>query len=90
MSRKVDSFYKLFVGNLPWTIGNTELKKYFSQFGHVTDAAVAFDRYSGLSRGFGYVAFTFRHGYTEALDKKDHMLEGRLLSLQHPQSIEKK
>lgn len=31
----VGRIHKLFVSNLPWTVGNQELKKYFASFGRV-------------------------------------------------------
>jgi RNA recognition motif-containing protein len=48
---------KLFIGNLAWEVGADELKEHFSQFGEVTDAFVATDKFSGRSRGFGFVTF---------------------------------
>lgn len=48
---------KIFVGNLAWEVGAEDLKDQFSQFGEVTDAFVATDKYSGRSRGFGFVTF---------------------------------
>ena len=48
---------KLFVGNLAWEVGAEDLKEAFSKFGEITDAFVATDKYSGRSRGFGFVTF---------------------------------
>ena len=48
---------KLFVGNIAWEIGAEELKQAFSKFGEVVDAFVATDKYTGRSRGFGFVTF---------------------------------
>lgn len=73
---------KLFVGNIPWTVGHRELVEYFSQFGHVNVAKVVFDRSSGLSRGYGFVEFSARNGYDNATNKGNHTLEGHSLSLQ--------
>tara|TARA_B100000242_G_C42590764_1_gene279416 strand:+ start:118 stop:357 length:240 start_codon:yes stop_codon:yes gene_type:complete len=46
---------KLYVGNLPWSIGNQELEDLFSSFGTVTSANVITDRDTKRSRGFGFV-----------------------------------
>ena len=46
---------KLFVGNLPWSIGDAELEEVFSQYGEVLSARVISDRETGRSRGFGFV-----------------------------------
>lgn len=76
------AIHKLFVGNLPWTIGSRELKAYFSEFGHVVSATVVFDRNTGLSRGYGFVLFGTRGGYDSATNKQTHTLEGNVLSVQ--------
>ncbi|MBV12916.1 MAG: RNA-binding protein [Flavobacteriaceae bacterium] len=46
---------KLYVGNLPWSIGNQELEDLFSSYGTVTSANVITDRDTNRSRGFGFV-----------------------------------
>jgi RNA recognition motif-containing protein len=46
---------KLYVGNLPWSIGNQELEDLFSGYGTVTSANVITDRDTKRSRGFGFV-----------------------------------
>ena len=46
---------KLFVGNLPWSVGDAELEEIFSQYAEVRSARVITDRDTGRSRGFGFV-----------------------------------
>ncbi|NJP04515.1 MAG: RNA-binding protein [Chloroflexaceae bacterium] len=46
---------KLFVGNLPWSVGDTQLGDLFSPHGTVQSARVITDRETGRSRGFGFV-----------------------------------
>ncbi len=46
---------KLFVGNLPWSIGDAELTEIFNAHGEVQSARVISDRDTGRSRGFGFV-----------------------------------
>ena len=46
---------KLFVGNLPVSTSDHDLVELFRPFGEVTSAYVARARYSGRSRGFGFV-----------------------------------
>ncbi len=48
---------KLFVGNLAWEVGAEDLKEAFSKYGEISDAFVATDKYSGRSRGFGFITF---------------------------------
>jgi RNA recognition motif-containing protein len=45
----------IYVGNLPWSIGNQELEDLFSSYGTVTSANVITDRDTNRSRGFGFV-----------------------------------
>src|SRR5215212_1367504 len=46
---------KLFVGNLPWSVGDAELEDVFQDLGTVQSARVITDRDTGRSRGFGFV-----------------------------------
>jgi len=48
-------YVKLFVGNLPWSVGDVELENIFSPHGEVQSARVITDRDTGRSRGFGFV-----------------------------------
>jgi RNA recognition motif-containing protein len=45
----------LFVGNLPYSMTNDDLAQTFAQAGTVVSAKVISDKYSGRSRGFGFV-----------------------------------
>ena len=45
----------LFVGNLPWSATDAELTEKFSQFGNVISARIVNDKFTGKSRGFGFV-----------------------------------
>lgn len=48
---------KLFVGNLSWDTTDASLGAAFEPYGTVIDARVIFDRYTGKSRGFGFIEF---------------------------------
>jgi len=45
----------IYVGNLPFSVTDVELKKMFESFGQVASANVIKDHFSGRSRGFGFV-----------------------------------
>ena len=49
--------YKLFVGGLPFSTTDDELKELFAAHGSVASATVVRDRDSGRSKGFGFVEF---------------------------------
>lgn len=46
---------KLYVGNLPYSMGSSELEQLFTQHGSVTSAQVIEDRETGRSKGFGFI-----------------------------------
>ncbi|MBI4655632.1 MAG: RNA-binding protein [Elusimicrobia bacterium] len=46
---------KLYVGGLPFSTTEEELKSIFSQHGQVSSAKIITDKYTGQSRGFGFV-----------------------------------
>ncbi|QDL35860.1 RNA recognition motif domain-containing protein [Rhodoferax sediminis] len=46
---------KLYVGNLPYSVSDSDLQQTFGRFGAVTSAKVMMDRDTGRSKGFGFV-----------------------------------
>jgi len=60
---------KLFVGGLAWATTDDGLKSFFSQAGQVVSATVITDRFSGRSKGFGFVEMTTDEEATEAIKK---------------------
>ena len=46
---------KLYVGNLPYSVRDSDLEQAFGQFGVVTSAKVMMERDTGRSKGFGFV-----------------------------------
>ncbi len=49
---------KLFVGNLSWNLTSDDLRQLFAEFGTVEDAVVLTDKFSGRSKGFGFVTMS--------------------------------
>ena len=45
----------IYVGNLSFDVNDEEMRQAFEQFGEVSSAKVITDRYTGKSRGFGFV-----------------------------------
>ena len=45
----------IYVGSLHFSMNEAELKELFEKYGEVTSAKVIIDRYSGRSKGFGFV-----------------------------------
>lgn len=48
-------YFKLYVGNLPFSISESALEKIFSQAGEVASVKLVTDSFDGKSRGFGFV-----------------------------------
>jgi RNA recognition motif-containing protein len=46
---------RLFVAGIPFAVKDQELQDFFAKVGTVTSAKVITDRYSGRSKGFGFV-----------------------------------
>jgi len=49
---------KLFVGNLPYSVTDEQMNEMFKAIGEVSSANVVTDKFSGRSRGFGFVEMT--------------------------------
>mgnify|MGYP001353235243 FL=1 len=48
----------VYVGNLSYDLSEEDLKTAFGEYGEVTSAKIISDRYSGRSKGFGFVEMT--------------------------------
>ena len=73
---------KLYVGNLPYSVTEIELRDLFEQAGAVLDAAVIMDRETGRSKGFGFVEMTNDAEADAAIAKGDGgELDGRRLTV---------
>jgi len=46
---------KLYVGNLPYSATEERLQQHFAQHGSVVSARIITDKFSGRSKGFGFV-----------------------------------
>ncbi|XP_035830509.1 28 kDa ribonucleoprotein, chloroplastic isoform X2 [Helianthus annuus] len=49
--------FKLFVGNLSWSVTSESLTQLFSEHGNVVGARVLYDGETGRSRGYGFVSY---------------------------------
>ena len=48
----------VYVGNLSYDLSEEDLKTAFAEYGEVTSAKIVSDRYSGRSKGFGFIEMT--------------------------------
>ncbi|MBA0839330.1 hypothetical protein Goarm_005072, partial [Gossypium armourianum] len=80
MSEDVE--YRCFIGNLSWATTDRGLKDAFEKFGNLLDAKVAVDKFSGRSRGFGFVSFDDKAAMEEAIEGMNGMdLDGRNITV---------
>jgi RNA recognition motif-containing protein len=69
---------KLYVGNLAYAVTDQDLKDLFSQSGTVESVAVISDKFSGQSKGFGFVEMADAAGADAAIKTLDGSeLKGR-------------
>ncbi|CAI9771223.1 unnamed protein product [Fraxinus pennsylvanica] len=72
--------YKLFVGNLAWSVTSEILTKAFQEYGNVVGARVLYDGETGRSRGYGFVCYDTKAEMDTALQALNGVeLEGRVM-----------
>ncbi|MFO8083859.1 MAG: RNA-binding protein [Desulfobacterales bacterium] len=62
---------KLYVGNLPYQATEDQLREAFESFGQVESVAIIKDKYSGQSKGFGFVEMPSNAEGQAAIDSLD-------------------
>ena len=68
----------IYVGNLSYQVTNNELQQTFEQFGEVSSANVVMDKFTGRSKGFGFVEMPDPASAGEAIKRLDgQSLQGR-------------
>lgn len=72
----------IYISNLNYVVRDNELNDLFSQFGLVTSAKVIMDKYTGKSRGFGFVEMPSQEEGNEAINKLNQAEhQGKTLSV---------
>ncbi|MDP7034655.1 MAG: RNA-binding protein [Planctomycetota bacterium] len=61
----------IYVGNLPFSAAEDELRQLFEQFGQVERVSLISDRETGRPRGFGFVEMAEREGGERAIEELD-------------------
>ncbi|MGJ8724500.1 MAG: RNA recognition motif domain-containing protein [Roseibacillus sp.] len=62
---------KMYVGNIPFSTSDDELKELFGEFGEVTDVHIPEDRESGRPRGFAFVTMDTKDAMVSAIKDLD-------------------
>jgi len=66
----------IYVGNLPFSVSEDQLKELFENYGQVESATIVSDKFTGRPRGFGFIKMPEREEGLRAiqeLDAKDFM-----------------
>lgn len=73
---------KLFVGGLSWDTTDATLRDFFSQYGEVLSASVITDKFTGKSRGFGFVEMSNDADADKAVKEANgQSLDGRAITV---------
>ncbi len=73
---------KLYVGNLPWSVDDRALKEMFTSYGDISEAVLIKDKFSGRSKGFGFVTFAKDDDAKKAISEMHEKdIEGRPLTV---------
>jgi RNA recognition motif-containing protein len=73
---------RIYVGNLPYSVTDEELRDTFGEFGELVSAEVVTDRFSGQSKGFGFVEMPNNSEADQAIKAlNDQPLKGRKLTV---------
>jgi RNA recognition motif-containing protein len=72
----------IFVSNLSFNVKDEDLKDFFTPYGEVTSAKVINDKFTGQSKGFGFVEMTDDTAAKKAITELDQAsVEGRTIKV---------
>ncbi len=73
---------RLYVGNIPFTAGEDELRELFGQFGTIQSVYIVNDRATGRPRGFAFVEMADQSEAERAIEQLDqNEFQGRRLTV---------
>ncbi|XP_057951314.1 uncharacterized protein LOC131146051 isoform X4 [Malania oleifera] len=71
------TYTKIFVGGLAWETQRETMKRHFEQFGEILEAVVITDKYTGRSKGYGFVTFKDPDSAMRACQDPSPVIDGR-------------
>ncbi len=79
---------QLFVSNFGFNVQDEDLREFFTPFGEVVSAEVVTDRFTGTSRGCGYVVMKEVKAARKALAAlKDFRIERNLVTIKEAKKL---
>lgn len=80
---------KIYVGGLPYSIGEDDLSNMFTPYGEVSSSKIIMDRESGRSKGFGFIEMESDEAATKAIaELHEAQLDGRTLTVNEARPME--
>lgn len=81
----------IYVSNLSFSVQDEDLKEFFTEYGEVTSAKVITDKFTGKSRGFGFVEMSDDEAGKKAIAELDQAtVDGRTIRVQEAKPKEEK
>ena len=81
----------IYVSNLSFNVQDEDLKEFFTEYGEVTSAKVITDKFTGKSRGFGFVEMSDDEAAKKAIAELDQAtVEGRSIRVMEAKPKEDK
>ncbi|MBX7240800.1 MAG: RNA-binding protein [Bacteroidia bacterium] len=59
----------IFVGSLPYSLSESELRAFFEEYGEVSSVKIINDKFSGRSKGFGFIEMPDDASATKAIEE---------------------
>jgi RNA recognition motif-containing protein len=82
MEREEEVGKKLYVGNLPYEVTNSQLEELFAKAGTVTSADVIVDKFSGRSKGFAFIEMSTDEEAAKAVEMfSEYEFDGRKIAV---------
>ena len=79
----------IYVSNLSFNVQDEDLKEFFAEYGEVTSAKVITDKFTGRSRGFGFVEMSDDAAAQKAIQELDGAtVEGRAIKVSEAKPLE--
>lgn len=72
----------IYVSNLSFNVQDEDLREFFTEYGEVSSAKVITDKFTGKSRGFGFVEMPDNEAAQKAIAELDNgIVEGRTIKV---------
>ena len=73
---------RLYIGNLPYSVTDASLQELFGEVGEVVSVNIITDRYSGRSKGFGFVEMATEEQAQKAIETLNgREIDGRAVTV---------